>query len=274
MPFSKLGLSPQLLEGVKAMGYVDPTPIQLRAIPLIMEGRDVIGSAQTGTGKTAAFALPILSKLGTHQPYTRMLILEPTRELAAQVETAIRDFARFTDLQVAVVFGGVGAGLYGMLVDVLLAVFIAGLMVGRTPEILGKKVEAREMKLVILYLLIFPLTILGLTAWSVATTYANASVNNAGPHGLSEILYAFTSGAGNNGSAFGGITVSGRFYAVAIAIAMFIGRYWLAVPMLAVAGALAAKKGVPESAGTLPTHGPLFVSLLAGTARRARFPVS
>lgn len=110
MPFSKLGLSPQLLEGVKAMGYVDPTPIQLRAIPLIMEGRDVIGSAQTGTGKTAAFALPILSKLGTHQPHTRMLILEPTRELAAQVETAIRDFARFTDLQVAVVFGGVGYG--------------------------------------------------------------------------------------------------------------------------------------------------------------------
>jgi ATP-dependent RNA helicase RhlE len=110
MPFSKLGLSPALLEGVKAMGYVDPTPIQLRAIPLIMEGRDVIGSAQTGTGKTAAFALPMLSKLGTHQPQTRMLVLEPTRELAAQVETAIRDFARFTDLQVAVVFGGVGYG--------------------------------------------------------------------------------------------------------------------------------------------------------------------
>ena len=110
MPFSKLGLSPKLLEGVKAMGYVDPTPIQLRAIPLIVEGRDVIGSAQTGTGKTAAFALPILSKLESHQPQTRLLVLEPTRELAAQVETAIRDFARFTDLRVAVVFGGVGYG--------------------------------------------------------------------------------------------------------------------------------------------------------------------
>ena len=110
MAFSKFGLSPAVLEGVKAMGYVDPTPIQLRAIPLIVEGRDVIGSAQTGTGKTAAFALPILSKLERHQPQPRLLVLEPTRELAAQVETAIRDFARFTNLQVAVVFGGVGYG--------------------------------------------------------------------------------------------------------------------------------------------------------------------
>ena len=110
MPFTKFDLSPAVLEGVKAMGYVDPTPIQLRAIPLIMAGRDVIGSAQTGTGKTAAFALPILSKLDQHQPQTRLLVLEPTRELAAQVETAIRDFARFTNLRIAVIFGGVGYG--------------------------------------------------------------------------------------------------------------------------------------------------------------------
>src|SRR6266478_1040655 len=110
MPFNAFGLSSATIEGVKAMGYVDPTPIQLRAIPLILAGRDVIGSAQTGTGKTAAFALPILSKLGHHQPQPRVLILEPTRELAAQVETAFRDFARFTDLRVAVVFGGVGYG--------------------------------------------------------------------------------------------------------------------------------------------------------------------
>jgi ATP-dependent RNA helicase RhlE len=110
MPFTKLGLSPAVLDGVKAMGYLDPTPIQLRAIPLIMEGRDVIGSAQTGTGKTAAFALPILSKMDQHQPKPRLLVLEPTRELAAQVETAVRDFARFTNLRVAVVFGGVGYG--------------------------------------------------------------------------------------------------------------------------------------------------------------------
>ncbi len=110
MPFTKFGLSPAMLEGVKAMGYIEPTPIQIRAIPLVMAGKDVIGSAQTGTGKTAAFALPILSKLGHHQPQPRVLILEPTRELAAQVETAFRDFARFTDLRVAVVFGGVGYG--------------------------------------------------------------------------------------------------------------------------------------------------------------------
>ncbi|HWX19269.1 MAG TPA: DEAD/DEAH box helicase [Candidatus Binatia bacterium] len=111
MPFHKLGLSDAMVEGVKAMGYLEPTPIQLRAIPLILQGRDVIGSAQTGTGKTAAFALPILSKLGLHKPQPRLLVLEPTRELAAQVETAFRDFARFTELRVAVVFGGVGYGL-------------------------------------------------------------------------------------------------------------------------------------------------------------------
>jgi ATP-dependent RNA helicase RhlE len=110
MPFNKLGLPQPLLKGVKAMGYLEPTPIQLRVIPLVLEGRDVIGSAQTGTGKTAAFALPILAKLGRHAPGPRVLVLEPTRELAAQVETAIRDFARFTDLRVAVVFGGVGYG--------------------------------------------------------------------------------------------------------------------------------------------------------------------
>src|SRR5258705_1840453 len=110
MPFNKFGLSSAMLEGVKAMGYVEPTPIQLRAIPLIMAGHDVIGSAQTGTGKTAAFALPILSQLGQTAHGTRALVLEPTRELAAQVETAIRDFARFTDIRVAVVFGGVGYG--------------------------------------------------------------------------------------------------------------------------------------------------------------------
>src|SRR5256886_12305858 len=125
MSFTKLVLSPSVLEGVKAMGYVEPTPIQLRVIPLILAGRDVIGSAQTGTGKTAAFALPILSQLDSHQPQPRLLILEPTRELAAQVETAVRDFARFTNLRVAVVFGGVGYGLQretlGQGVDILVA---------------------------------------------------------------------------------------------------------------------------------------------------------
>src|SRR6267143_30590 len=108
MPFTKFGLSNTILEGVKAMGYIEPTPIQLRAIPLTLAGQDVIGSAQTGTGKTAAFALPILSKLGAHQTRTRLLVLEPTRDLAAQVETALRDFARFTEVRVLVMFGGVG----------------------------------------------------------------------------------------------------------------------------------------------------------------------
>ncbi|MGI8964611.1 MAG: DEAD/DEAH box helicase, partial [Limisphaerales bacterium] len=116
MPFTKFGLSPAVLDGVKAMGYVDPTPIQLRAIPLILSGQDVIGSAQTGTGKTAAFALPIISKLGQHSSATRVLILEPTRELAAQVETALRDFCRFTNITAAVVYGGVG---YGRQMDAL-----------------------------------------------------------------------------------------------------------------------------------------------------------
>src|SRR5712671_7856462 len=110
MAFKALGLSDDVVRGVQAVGYTDPTPIQLRAIPLILEGKDVIGSAQTGTGKTAAFALPILTKMGHHDPRTRMLVLEPTRELAAQVETAIRDFARFTNLNIAVVYGGVGYG--------------------------------------------------------------------------------------------------------------------------------------------------------------------
>src|SRR6476469_8171244 len=110
MPFSRLGLPHDIVEGVKAMGYVEPTPIQLRAIPLILEGRDVIGSAQTGTGKTAAFALPILAKMGQHQAQPRMLVLEPTRELAAQVETAIHDFSRFSKLRAAVLYGGVGYG--------------------------------------------------------------------------------------------------------------------------------------------------------------------
>src|SRR5512139_1528666 len=123
--FTPFGLSHAVLQGVKAMGYVEPTPIQLRTIPLILEGKDVIGSAQTGTGKTAAFGLPILSKLAHHNPRPRLLVLEPTRELAAQVETAVRDFARFTDLKIAVVFGGVGYGrqreLLGKGVDIIVA---------------------------------------------------------------------------------------------------------------------------------------------------------
>ena len=163
-----------------------------------------------------------------------------------------------------VIFGGVGAGLYGMLIFVLLAVFIAGLMVGRTPEYLGKKIEQREVKLAMLYILIFPLIILGFTAWSVVAPYGLSSLNNAGPHGLSEILYAFTSGAGNNGSAFAGISANTPWYNTTLGITMLAGRFLMMVPMLAIGGALVGKKVVPASAGTFPTDGPLFVGLLVG----------
>ena len=163
-----------------------------------------------------------------------------------------------------VVFGGVGAGLYGMLVMAILSVFIAGLMVGRTPEYLGKKIEAREVKLAMLYVLIFPLVILCLSAWSVVVPYGLSSMSNAGPHGLSEVLYAFTSAVGNNGSAFGGISANTPWYNVALGLAMLMGRFLMIVPALAIAGILAGKKAAPPGPGTLPTSGPLFAGLLVG----------
>jgi K+-transporting ATPase ATPase A chain len=163
-----------------------------------------------------------------------------------------------------VVFGGVGAGLYGMLVMAILSVFIAGLMVGRTPEYLGKKIETREVKLAMLYVLIFPLVILSFAAWSAVAPYGLSSLNNAGPHGLSEILYAFTSAAGNNGSAFAGISANTPWYNTALGLTMLIGRFWMIVPALAIAGIMARKTAVPPSAGTLPTTGPLFSALLVG----------
>jgi potassium-transporting ATPase potassium-binding subunit len=162
------------------------------------------------------------------------------------------------------VFGGVGAGLYAMLIMAILSVFIAGLMVGRTPEYLGKKIETREVKLAMLYVLIFPLVILAFAAWSAVTPYGVSSLNNAGPHGLSEILYAFTSAAGNNGSAFAGLNANTPFYNVALGLTMLIGRFLMIVPALAVAGILAGKKSVPPGPGTLPTNGPLFAALLVG----------
>jgi potassium-transporting ATPase potassium-binding subunit len=162
------------------------------------------------------------------------------------------------------VFGGVGAGLYAMLIMAILSVFIAGLMVGRTPEYLGKKIEAREVKLAMLYVLIFPLVILTFAAWSAVAPYGISSLNNAGPHGLSEILYAFTSAAGNNGSAFGGLNANTPWYNVSLGLTMLIGRFLMIVPALAVAGVLAGKKSVPPGPGTLPTNGPLFAALLVG----------
>lgn len=163
-----------------------------------------------------------------------------------------------------IIVGGVGAGLYGMLVFVLVALFVAGLMVGRTPEYLGKKIEAKEVKMAMLAILCLPLMMLGLTALATVLPAGLAGPANAGPHGFSEILYAFTSAAANNGSAFGGLTGNTLFYNTTLALGMAVGRFMVIVPALAIAGSLAAKKTLPASAGTLPTHGGLFVGLLVG----------
>lgn len=160
--------------------------------------------------------------------------------------------------------GGVGSGLYGMIVFALLSVFVAGLMVGRTPEFLGKKIEGREMKFAMLAVLILPTVILGFTAVSAMLPFAVASIGTAGPHGLSEILYAFTSAAGNNGSAFGGLSGNTDWYNTTLGISMLLGRFAYVVPVMAIAGSLAAKVRVPASSGTFPTDGPLFVGLLVG----------
>ncbi|HWU25085.1 MAG TPA: potassium-transporting ATPase subunit KdpA [Rhizomicrobium sp.] len=163
-----------------------------------------------------------------------------------------------------IIFGGVGSGLYGMLLFVIVAMFVAGLMVGRTPEYLGKKLESKEVKMAMLAILVLPLSILGFTALAAVLPVGLSSLNNAGPHGYSEMLYAYTSATGNNGSAFAGINGNTPFYDSTLAGAMFIGRFLMIVPMMAVAGSLAAKKIVPASAGTFPTHGGLFVGLVVG----------
>ena len=163
-----------------------------------------------------------------------------------------------------IIFGGVGSGLYGMLLFVIVAMFVAGLMVGRTPEYLGKKLEAKEVKMAMLAILILPLSILGFTALAVVIQPGLSALSNAGPHGFSEALYAYVSATGNNGSAFAGLSANTPFWNSTLGIAMFIGRFLMIVPMLAVAGSLAAKKIVPASLGTFPTHGGLFVGLTIG----------
>ena len=163
-----------------------------------------------------------------------------------------------------VVPGGVGSGLYGIIVFALLAVFVAGLMVGRTPEYLGKKVQAKEIKLAMLAVLILPLCILCGTAIAISTASGTGSLNNAGPHGLSEMLYAWTSATGNNGSAFAGISADTPLLDYGLGIAMLLGRFAFMIPVLAIAGSLAAKPKLAPSAGTFPTHGPLFIGLLIG----------
>lgn len=163
-----------------------------------------------------------------------------------------------------IIVGGVGAGLYGMLLFIVLAIFVAGLMVGRTPEYVGKKIEAREVKMAMLAILVLPLMYLGWTAVGVVYPPAVASMANAGPHGFTEVLYAYTSSTGNNGSAFAGLTGNTLFYNLTLASAMFVGRFFMIVPAMAIAGSLAAKKSIPPSAGTLPTTGGLFVGLVVG----------
>jgi len=163
-----------------------------------------------------------------------------------------------------IIIGGVGAGLYGMLLFVVLAIFVAGLMVGRTPEYVGKKIEAREVKMAMLAILVLPLMYLGWTAVAVVLPSTVAAMNNAGPHGFTEVLYAYTSATGNNGSAFGGLSGNSFFYNLTLASAMFVGRFFMIVPAMAMAGSLAGKKSIPPSAGTFPTTGGLFVGLVVG----------
>jgi len=180
--------------------------------------------------------------------------------------TALGGLVPLVNMQLGeVVFGGVGSGLYGMLVFAILAVFIAGLMIGRTPEYLGKKIEAHEMKMSSIAILVTPLLVLVGTAVAVSVDAGRAAIANPGAHGFSELLYALTSAANNNGSAFAGVSVDTPFWNVLLAVAMWFGRFAVIVPVMAMAGSLAAKKRLASGAGTLPTHGPLFASLLVGT---------
>jgi K+-transporting ATPase ATPase A chain len=164
-----------------------------------------------------------------------------------------------------VVFGGVGAGLYGMLVFVVIAIFIAGLMVGRTPEYLGKKIEAYDVKVASLSILVLTVIILGFTAWAVISPWGNAALSNNGPHGFSEMHYAYTSCAGNNGSAFAGLSGNEIHWDLTTGFDMLLGRFFMIVPIMALAGSLAIKKKIPASAGSFPVAGPTFVVLLVGT---------
>src|SRR3989454_1026010 len=180
--------------------------------------------------------------------------------------TALGGFVPLFNIQLGeIIFGGVGAGLYGMLVFVVLAVFVAGLMVGRTPEYLGKKMQSYEVKMAMLALLVLAVSILGFAAWASVSKWGLAGLNNTGPHGLSEILYAFSSANGNNGSAFAGLSANTPWYNTTLGIAMLVGRFLMIVPIMALAGSLVQKKISPPSSGTFPVSGGTFVVLLLGT---------
>lgn len=212
-----------------------------------MEGKEVrFGEANSALWATTTTAASNGSVNSMHDSYT---------PLGGLVPIVMLEFSE-------VVFGGVGSGLYGMLAFVIVAVFVAGLMVGRTPEYVGKKIEAYEMKMASLVILVVPCVILVLTSVAVMTTAGTSSMLNPGAHGFSEALYAFLSQANNNGSAFAGLNANTIFYNSAGAVAMLFGRFWIKVPILAIAGSLAAKKKIPPSAGTLPTHEPLFIAWL------------
>ncbi len=214
-----------------------------------MEGKEVrFGVTNSALWETATTAASNGSVNSMHDSYT------PLGGLAALVMMQLGE----------VVFGGVGSGLYGMLAFVIVAVFVSGLMVGRTPEYLGKKIEAFEIKMAALVILIMPVVVLGFTALAVLSEQGRAAISNPGPHGFSQILYAFTSQGNNNGSAFAGLSANNAFYNLTGSLAMLIARYWLAIPILALAGSLVRKKKVPGSAGTLPTHTPLFIAWLIG----------
>jgi K+-transporting ATPase ATPase A chain len=226
---------------------VDPAASDLQAGGN-MEGKEVrFGIANSAVWATATTAASNGSVNSMHDSYTPLGGLVPLWMMQLG----------------EVIFGGVGSGLYGMLMFAIITVFVAGLMVGRTPEYLGKKIEAFEMKMASLVILIPPMLVLVGTAAAVVTESGRSAVANGGPHGFSEILYAFSSTSNNNGSAFAGLSTDRLFYNIALGLAMLLGRYALAVPVLAVAGSLAQKKYIPPSEGTLPTHQPLFVVLLA-----------
>ena len=231
-----------------AAAHVDQTPSALQAGGN-MEGKEVrFGIANSAIWATATTDASNGSVNSMHDSYT------PLGGLIPLVNIQLGE----------IIFGGVGSGIYGMLLFAIIAVFVAGLMVGRTPEYLGKKIEAKEVKMAMLAILILPASILGFAALATLTKAGLAGPLNAGPHGFSEILYAYTSATGNNGSAFAGLTANTMFYNTTLGLAMFIGRFLMIITMLAVAGSLAAKKKAPPSAGTFPTTGPLFVGLLIG----------
>jgi K+-transporting ATPase ATPase A chain len=231
-----------------AQYHVDQTPSALQAGGN-MEGKEVrFGIANSTIWATTTTDASNGSVNSMHDSYT------PIGGMVTMVNIAVGE----------IIFGGVGSGLYGMLLFVVVGMFIAGLMVGRTPEYLGKKLESKEVKMAILAILAVPASILGWTALSTVLPAGLAGTNNAGPHGFSEILYAFTSGTGNNGSAFAGLSANTPYYNTTIGLAMLIGRFLVIIPALAIAGSLVRKKIVPASAGTFPTDGGLFVGLICG----------